>query len=50
MERYIRDENIRPFRQLLEAETDQQKRRILQELLEAEEDGQVPSVPGGPID
>src|SRR5207237_312651 len=50
MERYIRDENIRRFRQLLEAETDQQKRRILQELLAAEEDRQVPSVPGGPID
>ncbi|MGY4302887.1 hypothetical protein ACVIJ6_000130 [Bradyrhizobium sp. USDA 4369] len=48
MERYIRDENIRRFRELLEAETDQQKRRILQGLLAAEEDRQVPSVPGGP--
>ncbi|NPU65636.1 hypothetical protein HL667_11575 [Bradyrhizobium sp. 83012] len=37
MERYIRAENIRRFRQLLETETDEHKRKILQQLLADEE-------------
>ncbi|MGJ4891392.1 hypothetical protein [Bradyrhizobium sp. HKCCYLR20261] len=47
MERYIRNENIRRFRQLLESETDEQKRRVIQQLLAAEEAREVP--PGSEV-
>ncbi|WP_083842438.1 hypothetical protein [Bradyrhizobium sp. ORS 375] len=50
MERYIRNENIRRFRQLLEAETDEQKRRILRQLLASEERREVPSETECPAD
>ncbi|WP_315729281.1 MULTISPECIES: hypothetical protein [unclassified Bradyrhizobium] len=48
MERYIRNENIRHFRQLLEAETDEQKRRIIRQLLADEEARHCPPDPKPP--
>lgn len=37
MERFIRNENIRRYRKLLEGETDENRRMIIQKLLAAEE-------------
>jgi hypothetical protein len=37
MERYIKNENIRRYRKLLEEETDDQKRKTIRQLLADEE-------------
>lgn len=45
MEHFIRRENIRRYRQLLDQETDEQKRNVIRKLLaeeEAQERGSLP--------
>jgi hypothetical protein len=45
MERFIRNENIRRYRKLLEEETDEEKRNIIRKLLAEEEAREIPPKP-----
>ena len=47
MERFIHDENIRRYRNLLEMEQNEDKRNMIQKLLAEEEAKDVPTRPGG---
>jgi hypothetical protein len=48
MERFIHNENIRRYRQLLEQETNEEKRNTIRKLLAEEEARETP--PKGPSD
>ena len=50
MERFIRNENIRHYRKLLEEERDEEKRNIIQKLLAEEEAKDVPASSERPND
>lgn len=45
MERFIRNENIRRYRRLLEEEKNEDKRAVIRKLLAAEEAKDVPATP-----
>ena len=47
MERFIRNENIRRYRKLLEVEQDEEKRNVIRRLLAEEEAKDVPASPKG---
>lgn len=50
MERFIRNENIRYYRKLLEEERDEEKRNIIRKLLAEEEAKDVPASSERPND